>query len=95
MYCYIEFKLSCSKKYNEFRILLRTIEKTKHVNKLINIMGSWDELGAGNEWQIQRTNNEYKIELRGLNCMHFAIGHNLLLHWIQTNLSWKPEIVFN
>ena len=30
-----------------------------------------------------------------LNWMHSAIGHNVLLHWIQTNLSWKPEIVFN
>ena len=25
--------------------------------------------------------------LRRHNCMHFAIGHNVLLHWIQTKLS--------
>ena len=25
--------------------------------------------------------------------MHFAIGYDVLLHWIQTKLSWKPEIV--
>ena len=34
-------------------------------------------------------------KLRGHNWMHFAIGHLVLLHWIQTLLSEKPEMVFN
>ena len=34
--------------------------------------------------------------LRCQNWMHFTIGHiTVLLHWIQTKLPWKPEIVFN
>ena len=33
--------------------------------------------------------------LRGHNLVLFSIGHNVLLHWIQTSLSQQPEIVFS
>ena len=32
--------------------------------------------------------------LRRHNWMHFAIDYTVLLYWIQTKLSWKPENVF-
>ena len=34
-------------------------------------------------------------DLRRDNWIHFAIGHIVLLHWIQTKPSWKPDIVVN
>ena len=33
--------------------------------------------------------------LRGHNLVHFSIGHNVVLHWIQNSLSQQPEIVFS
>ena len=56
--------------------------------KVVFLRGPWNPLG----------NNESKSTLVTYGvitgCLQ-PIGHSVLLPWIQTKLSWKPEIVFN
>ena len=47
-------------------------------------------------FNIQYMNPVFDTVLRGHNWVHFAHhGYSVLLPWIQTLLSWEPEIIFN
>ena len=45
-------------------------------------------------WQVVGKSRGSLYYLRGHNWVLFSIGHSVLLPWIQTSLSYKPEIVF-